>query len=110
MAAIGLGLRGVQKAVGNLPELQKDDGRARHRDVLEARQSNVGGAEYEEPSQQRGTKGGRYSYEDRKRASTETVRGAAGLGRRTSGGSIVLLMQLIERVVGGERRERLRLP
>ncbi len=62
MAAIGLGLRGVQKAVGNLPELQKDDGRARHRDVLEARQSNVGGAEYEEPSQQRGTKGGRYSY------------------------------------------------
>jgi hypothetical protein len=45
-----------------------------------------------------------------KRAPTETVRGGAGLGGRTSGVSIVLLMELIERVAAGGRRERLRLP
>jgi hypothetical protein len=34
--------------------------------------------------------------ENRKRAPTETVRGGVGPGGRTSGGSIVLLMELIE--------------
>jgi hypothetical protein len=36
--------------------------------------------------------------------------GGPGLGGRMSGGSIVLLMELIERVAGREHRERLRLP
>lgn len=35
-----------QRAVGNLLEQRKDGARARHRDVLEVRQSNGGGAAY----------------------------------------------------------------
>ena len=39
--------------------------------------------------------------ENWKRAAAETIRGGLGIGGRTSGGSIVLLMELIERVAGG---------
>ncbi len=60
--AIDLGLEADQRAVGNLLEWQKGDGRARHRDVQEAHQSNDGGVVYVETSQQRGTKGAHDSY------------------------------------------------
>jgi hypothetical protein len=48
--------------VGNLLGWQKGDGRSRHRNVREARQSNAGGVTYEGASQQRGTKEEHDSY------------------------------------------------
>lgn len=62
-----------QRAVGNLLERQKGDGRARHRDVPEAHQSNGGAAACEVTKQQKGMRGEGYSYVGVERAPAACV-------------------------------------